>query len=155
MYNSPEIKQKPRERKREGGRDEGEKGRQKEKKKKGRKWGVKDGGGRKDKEGKEAIPLWWGVRGDVFSTIFWLDKDPWVWKPVYPALIAVMKSSSEERHPKVFETRLQPPLVIWFCKKHTCWQIIFNSSKKRSGSYGNLNLFQGWDGKESIHDTSY
>lgn len=34
MYNSPEIKQKPRERKRKGGREEGEKGRQKEKRRK-------------------------------------------------------------------------------------------------------------------------
>ena len=150
MYNSPEIKQKPRERKSEGGRRE-KRGDREEKKKKGRKWGVKDGGRRKDKGGTEVIPLW----GSVCSTVFWLDKDTWVWKPVSPVLIAVMKSSSEERHPKVFETRLQPPLVIWFCKKHACWQITFNSSKKRSGSYGNLNLFQGWDGKESIHDTSY
>lgn len=137
------------------GNESGREGERKEKrgterKKEGRKWGVKDGGWRKDKEAKEAIPL--GGGGGGFSTIFWLDKDPWVWNCT--ALIAVTKSSSEERHPKVFETRLQPPLVIWFCKKHTCWQIIFNS-KKRSGSYGNFNLFQGWDGKESIHDTSY
>lgn len=30
---------------------------------------MKDGGRRKDKEGKEAIPLWWGA-GGMFSPLF-------------------------------------------------------------------------------------
>ena len=100
-----------------GRKEERKKERREGRKKKGEREKGSEEGGRegekKGKEGKEAVPLC----VSVFSTICSLDNHAWLWKPVSPALIAMTKSSSEWRNPKVFETRLQLPSVIWFYKK--------------------------------------